>query len=201
MAKKKAKKPAKKVAKKKAAKKPAKKAAKKSAKKTAKKKPAKKKAAKKAAPAPKKMVTMVNPYVNFKGNCEEAFNYYKGVFGGKFDYIGRFSEMPSDPNQPLPAEAANLIMHVSLPISAETSLMGSDVLDGFGPPTVMGNNFMISINAATKNDADRFYNQLSAGGHASMPMSNTFWGSYFGMLTDKFGINWMISFDAGQPKK
>jgi PhnB protein len=189
MAKKKTKKPVKKTGKKKAAKKPVKK----QVKKPAKKKPAKKKAVKKAAPA-EKTTTTINAYLNFNGNCEEAFNFYKSVFGGKFDYVGRFNEMPADPNKPMPAADANKIMHVSLPISKETILMGSDTMDGYGPPFNAGNNFNISIHAVTKNEADRLFNALAAGGHVIMPMNNTFWGSYFGMLVDKFGIGWMVNF-------
>jgi PhnB protein len=206
MAKKKTKKPAKK-----AGKKPAKKAAKKSvkrkpakkaAKKATKKKPAKKaakKASKPSAPVAKP-TTSVNPYINFNGNCEQAFNFYQSVFGGKFGYVGRFKEMPADPDKPMPAEMGEKIMHISLPISKETSLMGSDTAEGFGPPFQEGNNFSLSINAVTKAEADRLYNALSAGGQAVMPMSNTFWGSYFGMLVDKFHISWMISFDQNQNK-
>jgi PhnB protein len=205
----------KKVAPKKGSKKAApKKTAKKAVKKTAPKKAAPKKVAKKAAPkktakkslkkaatkktvlvtAPK--VTTVNPALVFDGNCEEAFHFYRSVFGGNFSYIGKFSEMPTENGQPVPAEIANRIMHVALPISKETMLIGNDSADGFGPgpATVYGNNFTISINAATKNEADRLFHELSAGGSATMPMMNTFWGSYFGVLTDKFGINWMISF-------
>lgn len=190
MAKKKIKRPAKKVVAKKSTAK--KKAVKKvqAARKVAAKKTAKKKS------APVKPVTSINPYLTFTGNCEEAFNFYKSVFGVQFGYIGRFKDMPSEDGKPMPESCKNLIMHVSLPISKETVLMGSDAAEGFGPPIVAGNNFSISINAASNQDADRLYRDLSAGGTAFMPMSVTFWGSYFGMLTDKFGINWMIS--AGQ---
>jgi PhnB protein len=192
MAKKKVKRPVKKVAQKKASKKavtkkrPAKKA-------TPVKKSASKKAAKKAVVKATKPVTSINPYLTFTGNCEEAFNFYRSVFGGKFTYVGRFKEMPAEDGKPLPEELHDLIMHISLPISKETALMGSDAAEGFGPPIVVGNNFSISINAPSNKEADRLYNELSARGSASMPMSVTFWGSYFGMLTDKFGINWMIS--------
>jgi PhnB protein len=218
MAKKKAKKAVKKAAKKsakKAVKKAAKKAPKKAAKKAAKKatkKAAPKKAAKKAAPkkAAKKAVkkaaakapaarpepkkNTVNVYLNFKGNCEEAFNHYRSVFGGSFGYVGRFNEMPPQEGQPpMPEHVANMIMHISLPVSKETTLMGSDALEGMGPDVIFGNNFAVSVNAISEKEADRLYAGLAAGGHATMPMSKQFWGSYFGMLTDRFGINWMIS--------
>jgi PhnB protein len=186
MAKKTTKKPAKKAAKKKVNHKPAKKKAAKKAVKKASKKP--------VAKAEKK-TTAINPYLTFNGNCEEAFNFYKSVFGGKFAYVGRFKEMPPIEGKPMPESEGEKIMHISLPISKETILMGSDSSEAFGHATIIGNNFSVSISAASHAEADKLYHGLSTGGHATMPMSKTFWGSYFGMLTDKFGINWMISFD------
>src|SRR5437868_2844808 len=190
-----AKKKTKKVVKK-AARKPAKrKATRPAAKKSATRKPATKKAAAKkptAAPSPKG--TVINPYLTFNGTCEEAFNFYKQVFGGKFSYLGRFKEMPPQEGQPPVAETeGDKIMHVSLPISKETILMGSDSFASMG--TVEGNNFSVSLSAPTPDKADKFFNGLSAGGQVTMPMNKTFWGSYFGMLKDRFGIQWMISFD------
>lgn len=175
-------------------------------KKIAKKKPApKKKAVKKSnkKPTPKVVVkptTTISPYLTFNGNCEEAFLFYKSVFGDEFPYMGRFNEMPPMEGQPpVPESEGNKIMHVSLPISKETILMGSDSSEAFGHATIVGNNFSISVNAVSDGEADRIYNGLSAGGHQTMPMSKTFWGSYFGMLTDKFGIQWMVSHET--PKK
>jgi PhnB protein len=139
----------------------------------------------------------VNTYLTFNGTCEEAFLFYKSVFGVEFQYIGRFGEMPpsDDPNsQPLSDDEANRIMHVSLPISKETILMGSDTTSQSGD-AVFGTNFSISINADTKDEADKLYNGLSANGTIIMPMEKTFWGAYFGMFTDKFGIGWMVNFD------
>ena len=142
-------------------------------------------------------MAVINPYLTFNGNCEEAFNFYKKVFGGEFSYLGRFNEMPpSEEGREVPESEGNRIMHVSLPLSKETSLMGSDSSDAFGQATVIGNNFSISINADSKEEADKLYIALSEGGKQTMPMSTTFWGSYFGMLTDKFSIQWMISYDA-----
>lgn len=142
-------------------------------------------------------MTTVNVYLNFDGNCEEAFTFYKSVFGGEFNYFGRFSDMPpsEDADPHFMQKMADRIMHVSLPISAETTLMGSDTGDQYAPELKQGNNFSISVNADSKNDADRLFNALSAGGRVNMPMTTTFWGAYFGMLTDKFGINWMMNFD------
>ena len=138
---------------------------------------------------------LINPYLTFLGNCEEAFNHYKTVFGGEFSYIGRFSEMPAEDGKKMSQEDGNKIMHISLPISKETTLMGSDTGGEWAQNTIVGNNITISITADNKEQADKFYKGLSEGGNASMPMNQTFWGDYFGMCTDKFGINWMISFN------
>jgi len=137
----------------------------------------------------------INPYLTFNGNCEEAFNFYKSVFGGEFPYLGRYKEMPPIDGKTVPASEGEKIMHVSLPISKETILMGSDSSDAFGHATVMGNNFSISVSTDNNAEADKLFKGLSAGGKQVMPMNQTFWGSYFGMLTDKFGINWMVSCD------
>ena len=138
----------------------------------------------------------VNVYLNFNGNCEEAFNFYKSVFGGEFPYIGKFKDMPPQEGMPaLPKDMENKIMHVSLPVSKETMLMGSDTGGEWAPSFIQGNNFSISINAENQQEADRFFNELSKGGKVVMPMNNTFWGDYFGMFADKFGINWMVSYN------
>ena len=142
-------------------------------------------------------MTAVNVYLTFNGNCEEAFNFYKSVFGGEFPYIGRFKDMPPTDGKAVSEKDANKIMHVSLPISSETNLMGSDTTDEFGPVT-FGNNFSISVSTDSKEKADKFFNSLSKDGTPVMPMNQTFWGSYFGMLTDKFGINWMVSYNEKQ---
>jgi PhnB protein len=141
----------------------------------------------------------INPYLTFQGNCAEAFTFYKSVFGGEFPYIGKFKDMPpTEGYPPLSAEEGEKIMHVSLPISKETILMGSDSSEAFGHTTVIGNNFSISINVESTEEADKLFNGLSAGGNVTMPMDKTFWGAYFGMFVDKFGINWMINFDESQ---
>jgi PhnB protein len=146
-------------------------------------------------------MTTINPYLTFNGTCEAAFTFYKSIFGGEFPYIGRFKDMPvSEGCEPLAAEEGEKIMHVSLPISAETTLMGSDSSEAFGHVTVVGNNFSISINTNSATEADRLFNGLSADGIITMPMNKTFWGAYFGMFTDKFGINWMINHDENTQK-
>lgn len=137
----------------------------------------------------------VNVYLNFNGNCEEAFNFYRTAFGGEFQYVGRFKDMPPQDGKKLTGALGERIMHITLPVSKETVLMGSDTAEGFGPPLKMGNNFSISITVSGKAEADKFFNALSKGGQVVMPMGDTFWGSYFGMFADKFGVNWMVSFD------
>ena len=139
-------------------------------------------------------MTTVNPYLIFNGNCEQAFLFYQSVFGGEFPYMGKFKDMPADDNcPPLSAEDADRVMHVSLPIG-NTVLMGSDSNSQSGD-VVMGANVSISINTESRAEADRLFTGLSAGGNPFMPMSNTFWGAYFGMFIDKFGIHWMVNFD------
>lgn len=139
-------------------------------------------------------MAQVNPYLIFNGNCEEAFLFYQSVFGGEFPYMGRFKDMPAGDNcPPTSEEEANRIMHVSLPIG-DTILMGSDSTSQSGD-AIIGTNISISINTVSKEEADRIYSGLATGGNDFMPMSKTFWGAYFGMLKDKFGINWMVNFD------
>lgn len=138
----------------------------------------------------------VNIYLTFDGNCEEAFRFYQSVFGGVFTHINRFNEMPEDENaEPLNEEDANKIMHITLPISEETCLMGSDSMGEWTSNLVRGNNFAISINTDSISEANKLFEGLSDGGKVTMPMEETFWGAYFGMFTDKFGINWMINHD------
>lgn len=146
-----------------------------------------------------KIMATVNIYLTFDGNCEEAFNFYKSVFGGDFPYIGRFKDMPASSGKPIPPQDADKIMHVALPISKETCIMGSDTGGEWASNYQAGNNFSISINAESRDEADKLFNALSFGGQVTMPMNQTFWGAYFGMFTDKFGVNWMVNFDV-QPK-
>jgi PhnB protein len=139
-------------------------------------------------------MTTTNIYLTFNGNCEAAFDFYRSVIGGEFVMKSRFNEMPPiEGASPMPPEEGNRLMHVSLPISTETVLMGSDTGGEWAKSYHQGNNFSISLNTETKEEADRLFKGLSEGGKVTMPMDKTFWGSYFGMLTDKFGINWMVS--------
>lgn len=144
------------------------------------------------------MMATVNAYLTFNGNCEEAFLFYQSVFGGEFPYLGRFKDMPQDDANKMDPEMGDKIMHVSLPISKETILMGSDTGGEWAASFKQGNNFSISITASSKAEADRLFHGLSAGGNVTMPMDTTFWGDYFGMWQDKFGINWMMSFNENQ---
>jgi PhnB protein len=140
-------------------------------------------------------MTTVNVYLTFNGNCMEVFNFYKSVFGGEFLYVGYYKDMPTDGGKPVSHEDAEKIMHISLPISPETMLMGSDTGGEWASSFSPGNNFSLSIHADSKESADRLFDGLSAGGQVTMSMNKTFWGDYFGMFTDQFGINWMVSFN------
>ena len=140
-------------------------------------------------------MTTVNTYLTFNGNCEEAFTFYKSVLGGEFAHIGKFKDMPEDPNFPISDEDTDKVMHVAYPISKETMLMGSDTGGEWSKNFTQGNNFSISISTHSKAEADRLFEGLSAHGKVTMLMNKTFWDSYFGMFTDQFGIQWMVTFD------
>ncbi|MBS3136603.1 VOC family protein [Candidatus Woesearchaeota archaeon] len=137
-------------------------------------------------------MTAINPYLIFNGKAEEAFNFYKSVFGGKFAGIQRFKDMPSSKDVPKGEE--DLIMHVALPIGKGNMLMGSDAPESSGK-VIVGSNSYISVNVDSKAEAKKLFNGLSAGGEIQMPLADMFWGAYFGMLKDKFGVQWMVSHD------
>ena len=141
----------------------------------------------------------LNPYLIFNGNCEEAFLFYKSVFGGEFPYVGKFKDMPSTDGKAMNPEDAERIMHISLPINGGSILMGSDSTSQSGD-VVLGANISLSINAASRTEADALFNGLSSDGTIIIPMEHTFWGAYFGMFVDKFGIHWMINFDEPEQK-
>jgi PhnB protein len=144
-------------------------------------------------------MTTINIYLTFNGNCEEAFNFYKSVLGGEFAGVNRFGEMPPmEGMPPLPESEKSKIMHISLPVSKETVLMGSDSSEVFGQVTTVGNNFSVSIFTDTMEEADRLFAGLSDGGKVTMPLAKTFWGAYYGSWTDKFGVNWMVNVDLNQ---
>ena len=130
----------------------------------------------------------VSTYLTFDGNCREAFEFYREVFGSEFEMLSTFGESPDEMG--VPEELKDAVMHVSLPIG-KSVLMGSDNAPG-GPALAVGNNFSLSVDAESRAHADELLARLSAGGTVTMPMDETFWGAYFGMCSDRFGINWMV---------
>ena len=139
-------------------------------------------------------MALINPHVNFNGNAEEAFTFYQSVFGGEFAMIMRFKDL-ANTEFPIAENEANKIMHIALPIG-QNVLMGNDVPERMGKVNEMENRSKISISAGSREEADKLFNGLSAGGSVEVPMNDSPWGSYFGMFRDKYGIEWMIDFDA-----
>ncbi len=131
----------------------------------------------------------LNPYLNFAGNCREAFDFYRSVFGGEFEALMTFADGPEG----MPVEEADKdkVMHVSLPLGTSV-LMGSDV-PSQAPPVAAGNNVQISFAPESREEADRCFARLAEGGEVTMPLEEQFWGDYFGSCTDRFGIHWMIN--------
>ena len=138
------------------------------------------------------MMALINPHINFNGNAEEAFNFYKSVFGGEFATIVRLKDL-SSPEFPVAENEANKIMHIALPIG-KNSLMGNDVPESMGQVNENENRSKISIRAESREEADSLFSGLSAGGTVEVPIGDSPWGSYFGMFRDKFGIEWMVDF-------
>ena len=138
-------------------------------------------------------MAVINPHINFNGNAEEAFNFYKSVFGGEFATIMRFKDL-ANTEFPVAENDANKIMHIELPIG-QNVLMANDVPEFMGRTNENENRSKISISAESKEEADKLFNGLSAGGQVEMPIQDSPWGSYFGMFRDKYGIEWMVDFD------
>lgn len=138
-------------------------------------------------------MALINPHINFNGNAEEAFNFYKSVFGGEFTQIVRFKDL-SNPGFTLSENEANKIMYIALPIGGNL-LMANDVPEHMGKTNEHENRSKIVIDTESKEEADKLFNGLSAGGEIEMPIGNSPWGSYFGMFRDKYGIEWMVNFD------
>jgi PhnB protein len=136
----------------------------------------------------------INPYIHFNGNAEEAFTFYKSVFGGEFSAITRFKDL-AIPESPMAETEANKIMHIALPIGSNSMLMGSDTPAFMGTHSENETRSKISINADSKDEANHLFNGLAAGGNVEMPIADSPWGSYFGMFRDKYGIEWMVSFN------
>lgn len=144
-----------------------------------------------------KTMAKLNSYLNFDGQAEEAFNFYKSVFGGEF--AGEIHRMGNAPGmEQLSEDSKKRVMHIALPIGGDL-LMGSDTIPEFGQALVKGNNNYVSIFPESREDAERIFNGLSAGGKVEMPLEDQFWGDYFGSFEDKFGIGWMVNYsnDAG----
>ncbi len=141
----------------------------------------------------------INPYLNFAGNTEEAFKFYRSVFGGEFAILQRFKDTPEADR--VPEREKEKIMHVSLPVGEGTTLMATDALESMGHKLTVGNNIQLSVEAGSKDEVDKLFKGLSSGGKVTMPIADTFWGSYFGMVTDKYGVQWMVSYTKPQQAK
>jgi PhnB protein len=136
----------------------------------------------------------IHSYLNFGGEAEEALRFYAKVLGGQLTEVHRFSSMPQEGGFELTSEQKNLVMHVGLELSDGQMLMASDMIEGMGPKRVEGNNFSISVHPDSKPEADRIFNALAQDGTVTMPIADQFWGDYFGGVTDRFGINWMVNY-------
>ena len=139
------------------------------------------------------MKTTINPYLNFDGKAEEAFNFYKSVFGGEFSAIMKMSDAPNSAD--ISEIERNRVMHIALPINKHTVLMASDIIPSFGHTLTEGNNAHLSVQPCSREETERIYDSLSSGGTIEMPLADMFWGSYYGSFRDKFGIQWMVSYD------
>lgn len=139
------------------------------------------------------MTIIMNPYLNFNGQAEQAFQFYQSIFGGEFSYFSRMGDVPDLPF-PLCDTDKQRVMHVSLPIDQGITLMGSDIIESAGQTLTVGNHVHVSLNVDSADEAKRLFNALSANGTINMPLDNTFWGALFGSLTDQFGIQWMVNY-------
>lgn len=140
-------------------------------------------------------------YLNFSGETEAAFLFYQSVFGGEFlGGLSRFGDMPAGDGMPLLPEAAkNQVLHVCLPLFGGVKLMGSDAPESMGFVVNKGNNVYINLDTDSREQTDQLFNALSEGGQISMPLGDMFWGAYFGSCTDKFGVQWMLSYATKNP--
>ncbi|MEO2082027.1 VOC family protein [Leeuwenhoekiella sp.] len=137
----------------------------------------------------------INPYIHFDGKAEEAFTFYKSIFGGDFAMVMRFKDAPENPEFPLSPEHADRIMHIALPIGKSDILMASDIHPALGTLNTKENRSKISISAESIEEAENLFIGLSEGGEVEVPFAESFWGSHFGMFRDKYGIEWMVDFD------
>lgn len=141
-------------------------------------------------------MALINPSINFNGNAEEAFIFYKSVFGGEFEKLVRLKDMET-PENPVGEEDANKIMHITLPIGKNV-LIGNDVPSFMGKVNENENRSKIAIFAESKEEAEKLFNGLSVGGQVEFPLGDSPWGSYFAMFRDKYGIEWMVDFNPNQ---
>ncbi len=137
----------------------------------------------------------IHPYLNFPGTAEEAMRFYEKCLGGKLSEVHRFGTMPGADQ--LPEAARNRVMHVGLDLSGGFMIMASDTMEGMGPPYVAGTNMTVSIHPSSREEADRIFAALAQGGQVTMPLADQFWGDYYGALTDRFGVQWMVNFHSG----
>lgn len=145
----------------------------------------------------------INPYIDFNGNAEEAFNFYKSVFGGEFAGVMRWKEMAGAAGceeMKLAENEENKIMHIALPIGDGSILMAFDGIASSGQKHIAGNNFSIAVGADSKEELEKLFNAMAEGGTVTMPLADAFWDAYFGMCTDKFGIQWLFNYDYKQNK-
>jgi len=139
-------------------------------------------------------MALINPHINFNGNAEEAFNFYKSVFGGEFAKVIRFKDL-AIPEFPVSEKEENKIMHIALPVGKSNMLMANDVPEFMGKTNENENRSKILISAESKEEAGKLFNGLSAGGNIEAPIGDSPWGSYFGCIRDKYGIEWIVDFD------
>jgi PhnB protein len=139
----------------------------------------------------------VSTYLNFNNKTEEAFNFYKSIFGGEFTALQRFSGVPNLTGQEKMTDAdKNGIMHIALPILGGHRLLGADAPESMGFKLVEGNTVYINLEPDSREEADRLFNALSAGGKIEMPMEDMFWGDYYGSCADKYGVHWMVNYSS-----
>ncbi len=130
----------------------------------------------------------------FSGGCENAFDRYQEIFGGELSVRSRYSDLSPNPDlSPIPDHSKDMVMHSTLTISDGVILQGADLAEGFGHIFSAGNNFTITLTVESKSEADRIHQELSQEGKVTMPMQTTFWGSYLGLCTDQYGVNWLIN--------
>lgn len=141
-----------------------------------------------------KIMKAINPWINFNGNADEAFNFYKSVFGGEFIKVVRFKDLASEEFQ-VPENETDKIMYISLPIGKNNVLIGNDVPEFMGRVNENENRSKIAVSAETREEADKVFNGLSAGGDVEGPIGDSPWGTYAGMLRDRYGIEWIVEFD------